>query len=380
MEELVEINDIRIQKHFTGISFSNFKKTEVIKELLQNIQYSKIEPALYWCGELICSGNYLILWENIIQFYSKYIQMGNPKLIIYLELKFNTFKSIICMYKDDELVLRNNLKIRKLFAEIICILCFSTKNHTFQNIKIKPDDLILNNIGEKIKTEGIDYLNDYYRTQDPDALYIPFNEFVYALHNKNSMDSIYWFEYIINFETILKKDGQRIQCERRLFPVDEKLQKDIIWIFWEILIDFANNNKPLLTKIVMSTLNMYCIKFMPSSKNKRKYLLYYIITLLCTNIVIEDIDIIKQREKEYILIILSKLNNIYIQIKNNEISPKTEYLFKDNNKQKNLEMTIDRLNKMNSFDLDFMPRTNTTNDDDTLSTSDYSDLSDDDNY
>ena len=95
MEELVEINDIRIQKHFTGISFSNFKKTEVIKELLQNIQYSKIEPALYWCGELICSGNYLILWENIIQFYSKYIQMGNPKLIIYLELKFNTFKSII---------------------------------------------------------------------------------------------------------------------------------------------------------------------------------------------------------------------------------------------------------------------------------------------
>ena len=31
MEELVEINDIRIQKHFTGISFSNFKKTEVIK-------------------------------------------------------------------------------------------------------------------------------------------------------------------------------------------------------------------------------------------------------------------------------------------------------------------------------------------------------------
>ena len=39
-------------------------------------------------------------------------------------------------YIDNELRLRNNIKIRKLFAEIICILCLSPKKHIVQIIKI----------------------------------------------------------------------------------------------------------------------------------------------------------------------------------------------------------------------------------------------------
>ena len=124
----IEINDIRQMNEFKTKSFSKYSRCKVRKELLKSLYNSNIEPACNWSVELICAGHYCDIWEIILLFTSRYIQLGNPKLPLYIEKRFQNFRNIISNgYIGNELAMRNNNKIRKLFAEIICVLCTSRK-------------------------------------------------------------------------------------------------------------------------------------------------------------------------------------------------------------------------------------------------------------
>ncbi len=122
------IEDIRKITEFRNITFSNYKKSDVKKALCKSIINGKIEDSCYWSAELICAGHFMYLWEIIFNVMANNINIGNPKLPIYIELRLNTFRDIVNNgFSENLLKLRNNIQIRKLFAEIMAILCFSKK-------------------------------------------------------------------------------------------------------------------------------------------------------------------------------------------------------------------------------------------------------------
>ena len=78
---------------------------------------------------------------------------------------------------------------------------------------------------------------------------------------------------------------------------------------------------------------------------KRKLILYYCFTLLIENV---DLNIPIVNNSNEIEAIITKIDSIYKQIKKNEISPGTDYLF-TNLKKSNIEKTIEKIEIINNI-------------------------------
>jgi hypothetical protein len=129
---------------------------------------------------------------------------------------------------------------------------------------------------------------------------------------------------------------------------------DIIWIVWDVFLKEANKRSKLIVKIVNALLSLFTLKYTSGCNKKRKYILYFVVSLLCENVTVDD-EIIRKTQQEIVTNVLSKIDMVYKQIKKNEVSPGTDYLFK-NLKSSNLEKTIEKLEKLNSFGDTFIPR------------------------
>lgn len=357
--ETIQIVDIRNSGDFKTISFSGYKKTEVKKQLLLNMFNGKIEPACYWCAELVCAGHFMDIWEIFLLYLGKHIHIGNPKLPIYVEKRFIVFRNIIqqgLFY--DELQLRNNQTIRDMFAEIICILASSPKKNGFEPIKInRIEEFDMTQIQEKLKAPSVKFAEPIFQQKDPKELWIAINEFGYHLsildnHIPDLMSACYWIEWVIEFENICKSKKQRCLCERRnLIKVEHKFQKEIIWLIWDMLVYESKQRKnSFIEKTIEALLGLFCIKFTPTSPKKRRYIIYYAVSILTEswNSVLELIP-----DKHLLSIVVKKINTIYSQIKKNEESPNLDYMFSfssDLTKTQKIEKSIMQMEMIGNMD------------------------------
>jgi hypothetical protein len=347
------IDDIRTE--FKNITFSKYQKSKARQELINCIYNCKIENANYWAAEFICSGHFLDLWDIIILYATKYIHSGNPKLSIYLNMRYDVFSNIVNNgYSNNIIILRNNIKIRKLFSEIICILCYSNKKHNYQQVKLnKYEEFDLTNISSKFKAPNIKFIETVYKEDDPKELFIPFNELIYNITIKNIIEICYWYEWIVEYENMCKKKKKKCICQARTYAPNGT-HNDIIWIIWDILFYFSNpensntyniQSSLIINKLIKSLYNLFIIKYKSTFKTKRKYIIYFAFSILTDNI---NYNINITNECTKIEAIVEKINNIYRDIKKNEKSSNTDYLFQ-NLKKSNAEKTIEKLEIINNL-------------------------------
>ena len=349
----IEINDTRQQNDFKIKTFSKYSRSKVKNELISNLYNSKIEQSCYWSIELICAGHFSDLWDIILHFISRYIHLGNPKLPIYIDLRLQSFRDIVNNgFSGNIIKLRNNDKIRKLFAEIMAVLCFSKKKNSFDVPKIKQTDFNFVNLTTRLTAKNRYLINKVFKKEDPNEIYIPLNEFAWNISKKiqDNFKANYWIEWILEYHKICKKNKTKKVCSLRNSNIDKKFQGEMIWIMWDLIIEESRRRKNGTEKIIMSLLNLYSLKYKDSYKHKRKLLIYYAVATLTENINL-DINVIVNKDK--IQRLKQQINIIYGEIKKNEKKPSTSYLFNglENN---NVEKTANKLDKMNM--IGFIPR------------------------
>ena len=349
----VEINDIRTSSQFRGFSFSNFKKTEVRKQMIANMLKGRVEPACYWCAELICAGHYLEVWDTILYFLCKHIHLANPKMAVYVNMRYIVFRNICSqsIFLND-LQMRNNSSLRKLFAELVCNLSLSPKKPSFEHIKInRIEEFDITQMTERLKAPSVQYAEHLFLPKDPKELLIAVNELAFHLSSEqpNMNNACYWVEWIIEFDLVCKSRKQVCKCEQRKYPVEYKYRSDIIWLVWDVFYDLSIQKKnAFLTKVLDALQELFCLKYTTACCKKRRYLLYFVIELLTEPFHSEG-NIVSN--KEVLESVITQIDNVYKQIKKNEHSPNTEYLFSGYEAEQNFQKTVSKLDMMKSLDI-----------------------------
>jgi len=280
------IEDARDASFFKITTFSKYKLADVKRELLSALVESQLEACCYWTTELVCSGRFADLWETILYYFGKYVHVANAKLAVYLELRFATFKEVATS-ESVELNLRNKVVIRQLFSEIMCALCLSPKKLGLEPVKLKKEEL--ESYQMKLKAPNAEFARPFFKAGDPLDLYPVFNEFVYSLSVSKTMDACYWLEWFILYDNT-KKPPPR--CQPRSYVSGKRPASEPIWMIWDVLLKKQKNS--LCGKIAIATLHLFCLHYTTEANKRRRYLMYFLITLICEEARLEG-EIVPER-------------------------------------------------------------------------------------
>ena len=371
-----QINDVRAASRFRVQTFSNFKKTDAKKEFLSQIRQGNIESSNYWCAEFVCAGSFDEIWDIILHYVSKYINVTNPKLPFYLNQRFLQFKDIVKeRHYVLEIDLRNNDKVRKIFAEIVSTLAVSEKSaipvdfsSSSSSSNSSSSSSSLMGAESETEAESLEYASAILKEEDPKEIFVAINELGYNLvrgsnRNKNLTKALFWIEWLIEFDTTCRKIKKECKCQyRENTLIDKAYKRDVVWVIWDCIL-FACDEKISSAKhtYVKSTLmalqSLFSINYRASTPKKRKALLFFALSFLLQERDInnnnnhERKEMIAADKKRAVQNARDNVDLIYLQVKKNEVSPRTEYLFQDvRDARTDFEKTLEKMQILNQQD------------------------------
>ncbi|MBI96048.1 hypothetical protein CL656_02780 [bacterium] len=357
MNNKIIIEDYREFKDFKGCTFNNIKNTEVKKELIKCLTENNYDKSLYWMSEIMCSCNYILLWEIFFYIMTNIVNISNLKLIIFLNKKYDIFKDIInnCKNENEVINLRNNNNIRFLFCDIVILICNSDKNYMLDYKKINVKDFSFEKMNNFLKAPNVNYVNSFFKDNDPKELYIILNEFIYNLEEKNNIECYKWIYIYINYYLLCKKNNNILLCELReeldLDSYSKNLKHHPIWIIWSILMNKSKKYN-LVNNYVKLLLNFFKVQLTYGKIKSRLNILFFCITIYIQKDSREIFDkpIVKNKERfmELDNIARNSINNILKKIIQN-YKKNPENIKQTKNKNSKVLMSFEKLKLLDNF-------------------------------
>ena len=303
---------------FKSISFSGYSLKSVLTELRESILNSQVERACYWSAELVCSGHLIELWETLIHVAGNNLGHAQPLILIYFAKRLTEFKKLVNVaYPGRELDLRNEKNARELFGEIAALLAVSSKTPSLSFTKPSKDSFTMIDINTRCSAPNDRYVELVWEKSDPIYFKQSINEIIYNLTSENGSvyNCCYWIEWFIIFVDLCKKNKLSISVTPRYFiPIKSKHNDHPIWLVWQALWTYAKQKPDKLPEMVIdSLLQMFCLRFRPSTIKKRKALFYTAVSFLrATPNHIPPL--LNAHDKEIVSTAVTKIDIVYKQI------------------------------------------------------------------
>lgn len=292
ISEAIRINDSRLVKDFKDQVFGGYKLSAASAALDKALLEDKVEPALHWGLQLLLSGTIQPLWNKLITFACKVINIYNPTLPEFLYNKTQAWLHITenARYtKDNILALRNHPSVRLLLAELLTVIATSKKRKLNVLPRIKKEEFIIDNFKSKLAAKDNSLADGIFQDGDPAEIRIAANEMAFQIYHGNLAKGLYWLNWILEWEKINTKKYGKYECATRITPdVDGKYYKDVVWLIWAVI----HRMRGLKLGITGGAANtqieylwkMYCFRFAPSARARKLPLIIWSILYMMENV------------------------------------------------------------------------------------------------
>jgi predicted metal-dependent HD superfamily phosphohydrolase len=137
------------------------------------------------------------------------------------------------------------------------------------------------------------------------------------------------------------------ECELRGFVnVERKLARDLIWLIWDVLFYYMKERQsPIIEKVMGSLLTLFSLHYTNACCRKRRYILYFAVSL-CTEQIATSTELVS--DMRVVELAVKNINSIYKTIKKTEETPKTDYLFSGLDKRTSAAKSVSQINAVNS--------------------------------
>jgi hypothetical protein len=256
---------------YNSKSISNYKKTDLIRELEKELINGDYKKALYYSSEMFASGYFKDLFITFFIFISEYIHILNPNLYSLIFSKYETYRDLEKKIKKNKKVnlldIRNHPKLQNDLLFITKNLCLSPKRHISYFI---PESYNNQTSGGSIDTKLMnittgeyEMMKDVINNRDNKDIIIAIKEFQHHFNSivkakingrgQNSNDinkSFFWLGRIFF-----------CGCEQNYFigyphqisiysTNDKKINDNFINVLWNLILNAAKIEKQYLNNII----------------------------------------------------------------------------------------------------------------------------------